>query len=155
MSVTGIVHIGLTVSNLQASVQFWSQVMGFSVLYTNQVTDSHFLEHVTGVAGAKLRLAMLAAPSGHRLELIEYETGASEPTIATPSAPGASHVALEVTDLDGVLERMKAYGWCPRGEVQTILGGRRAGLRVVYCFGPDSLTLELMEPPLDRGNIQT
>lgn len=146
MSVTSIVHTGLTVANLQASVQFWSQVMGFSVLYTNRVTDSHFLGHVTGVAGAKLCLAMLADPSGHRLELIEYETGGSKPIVAVPSAPGASHVALEVTDLDGVLERMKAYGWSPRGEVQTIPDGRRAGLRVVYCFGPDSLTLELMEP---------
>jgi hypothetical protein len=88
---------------------FWVGVFGFKHLYTTTFPNNPFIENVVGVSGAALRLAMLEAP-GHFIELLEYSAPDSRTTMKPRSCDvGSVHVAFEVDDLDGILERTKRW----------------------------------------------
>ena len=106
-------------------------------------------EQITGVKGAELKLAVVKAPGGHKIELLEYlappnrETGAS----LRPCDVGHVHVALTVENLEPLLEKIAASGWKAAGTPQTINYGPNAGKRVIYVRDPDGTTIEFMEVP--------
>jgi len=64
-------HTGITVSNLQKSLEFWRDVLGFEFSHTAHQTGE-MAKEITGVADAEIKLAVLKAPGGHKIELLEY-----------------------------------------------------------------------------------
>src|SRR6267142_5699051 len=64
-------HTGITVSNLERSLAFWRDVLGFEPSHTAHQT-SEMASEITGVAGAEIKLAVVKTPSGHKIELLEY-----------------------------------------------------------------------------------
>ena len=63
-------HTGITVSNLERSLAFWRDVLGFEFSHrANQ--KGEMAEQITGVKGAELKLAVVKSPSGHKIELLE------------------------------------------------------------------------------------
>jgi catechol 2,3-dioxygenase-like lactoylglutathione lyase family enzyme len=140
-------HTGITVSNLERSLAFWRDVLGFEFSHTAH-QRGEMAEEITGVKGAELKLAVLKAPGGHKIELLEYLAPADrKPANLRPCDVGSVHVALLVDDLDTVLERIAASGWKAAGKPQTLCAGPNAGKRVVYVRDPDGTTIELMQPP--------
>ena len=64
-------HTGITVSNLDRSLAFWRDVLGFELSHTAHQTGEMASE-ITGVEGAEIKLAVVKAPGGHKIELLEY-----------------------------------------------------------------------------------
>jgi len=63
-------HTGITVTNLERSVAFWRDVLGFELSHRAHHTGD-LASEVTGVPGADISIAVLKAP-GHKIELLEY-----------------------------------------------------------------------------------
>jgi catechol 2,3-dioxygenase-like lactoylglutathione lyase family enzyme len=145
-------HTGITVSNLERSVQFWQNVLGFELSHTAHQTGE-LAQEITGVEDAEIKLAVLKTPGGHKIELLEYLAPPARTKHANlrPCDVGSVHVALTVNDLDAVLQRVAASGWKTAGKPQTLQSGPNAGKRVVYVRDPDGTTIELMQPP-DQGS---
>jgi catechol 2,3-dioxygenase-like lactoylglutathione lyase family enzyme len=143
--VIAVDHTGFTVSNLELSLAFWRDVLGFELSHrAHQKGD--LAEQITGVAGAEILIAVVKAP-GHKIELLEYRAPADRKKIdARPCDVGSVHVALTVGDLDAVLERIAAFGWKAAGKPQTLTVGPNAGKRVIYVRDPDGTTIEFMQP---------
>ena len=141
-------HTGITVSNLEKSLGFWRDVLGFEFSHTAHQTGE-LAEEITGIPGAEIKLAVLKAPGGHKIELLQY-FAPSDRKLANvgPCDVGFVHVALLVDDLDAVLERIAASGWQAAGEPQKLMKGPNAGKRVVYVRDPDGTTIEFMEMPV-------
>jgi catechol 2,3-dioxygenase-like lactoylglutathione lyase family enzyme len=141
-------HTGITVSNLERSLVFWRDALGFEYSHSAHQTGER-VEQITGVKGSELKLAVLKTPSGHKIELLEYLAPADrkQRNDSRPCDLGHVHVALVVEDLDAVLERMSAFGWKAGGKPQTLTTGPNAGKRVVYVRDPDGTTIELMQMP--------
>jgi catechol 2,3-dioxygenase-like lactoylglutathione lyase family enzyme len=138
-------HTGITVSNLERSLAFWRDVLGFELSHTAHQTGE-LAKEITGVAGAEIKLAVLKTPGGHKIELLEYLAPPDRKQIALrPSDVGSVHVALIVNDLDAVLDRIAASGWKAAGKSQTLRTGPNAGKRVVYVRDPDGTTIEFMQ----------
>jgi catechol 2,3-dioxygenase-like lactoylglutathione lyase family enzyme len=138
-------HTGITVSNLERSVQFWQNVLGFELSHTAHQTGE-LAKEVTGVEGAEIKLAVLRAPGGHKIELLEYLAPADRKRAdIRPCDVGSVHVALLVRDLDAVLERIAASDWKAAGKPQMLQSGPNAGKRVVYVRDPDGTTIEFMQ----------
>jgi catechol 2,3-dioxygenase-like lactoylglutathione lyase family enzyme len=139
-------HTGFTVSNLEQSLAFWRDVLGFELSHRAHQTGELAAE-ITGVPGAEISLAVLRAP-GHKIELLEYlappERKRVEPR---PCDVGSVHVALTVDNLDAILNTIAASGWKAAGEPQSLKSGPNAGRRVVYVRDPDGTTIEFMQPP--------
>jgi len=141
----GADHIGLTVPNLDRSLAFWRDVLGFELSHTAHQTGE-MAEQITGVKGAELNLAVLKAPGGHKIELLEYLAPADRKRAELqPCDIGHVHVALTVDDLDAILDKIAACGWKSAGRAQTLTKGPNAGKRVVYVRDPDGTTIEFMQ----------
>jgi catechol 2,3-dioxygenase-like lactoylglutathione lyase family enzyme len=141
-------HTGITVSNLERSLAFWRDVLGFEFSHTAHQTGEMARE-ITGVAGAEIKLAVVKAPSGHKIELLEYlaPTECKRHVDLRPCDIGFVHVALIVDDLDAVLSAINESGWKAAGKPQTLQSGPNAGKRVVYVRDPDGTTIEFMQTP--------
>ena len=139
-------HTGITVANLERSLSFWRDVLGFELSHRAHHTGD-LASEVTGVPGAEISIAVLKG-YGHKIELLEYlappERKRMEPR---PCDVGSVHVAFTVDNLDAVLSTIAASGWKAAGQPQTLQSGPNAGKRVVYVRDPDGTTIEFMQPP--------
>jgi catechol 2,3-dioxygenase-like lactoylglutathione lyase family enzyme len=143
-------HTGITVSNLERSLAFWRDVLGFELSHRAHQT-SELASEITGVPGAEISLAVLKTPSGHKIELLEYLAPPDRKKVdARPCDVGSAHVALTVDNLDAVLDAIAASGWKAAGRPQTLQSGPNAGRRVVYVRDPDGTTIEFMQPPMQK-----
>jgi catechol 2,3-dioxygenase-like lactoylglutathione lyase family enzyme len=139
-------HTGFTVTNIERSLAFWRDVLGFELSHRAHHTGD-LASEVTGVPGADISLAVLKAP-GHKIELLEYHAPPERKRInLRPCDVGSVHVALTVDNLDPVLNTIIASGWRAAGKPQTLKTGPNAGRRVVYVRDPDGTIIELMQSP--------
>jgi catechol 2,3-dioxygenase-like lactoylglutathione lyase family enzyme len=140
-------HTGITVSNLERSLAFWRDVLGFELSHTAH-QKGELAQEITGVEGAEIKLAALKTLGGHKIELLEYLAPPDrKPANLRPCDVGSVHVALLVDDLEAVLERIAVSGWKAAGKPQTLTSGPNAGKRVIYVRDPDGTTIEFMELP--------
>jgi catechol 2,3-dioxygenase-like lactoylglutathione lyase family enzyme len=56
-------HTGITVSNLERSLAFWRDVLGFELSHTAH-QKGELAREITGVEGAEIKLAVLKTPGG-------------------------------------------------------------------------------------------
>ena len=139
-------HTGFTVANLERSMAFWQDVLGFELSHRTHQTGE-LASEITGVPGAEISLAVLKG-YGHKIELLEYHAPADRKHVdLRPCDVGSVHVALIVDDLDTLLSMITASGWKAAGKPQTLKTGPNAGKRVVYVRDPDGITIEFMQPP--------
>jgi len=141
-------HTGIAVSNLERSLAFWRDVLGFKLSHTAHQTGE-LAREITGVTGAEIKLAVLKAPGGHKIELLQYlaPPNRKEHIALRPCDVASVHAALLVDDMERVLERIIASGWKAAGMPQILKTGPNAGKRVVYVRDPDGITIEFMQPP--------
>lgn len=149
--ITAADHTGITVTNLERSLGFWRDVLGFELSHRAH-QKGELAAEITGVPGAEILLAVLKAPGGHKIELLEYLAPAERQHVKPrPCDVGSVHVALTVDDLDALLQRIAAFGWKTAGKPQTLATGPNAGKRVVYVRDLEGTTIEFMQPPLDKS----
>src|SRR5260370_5978731 len=107
-------HTGITVANLERSLAFWRDVLGFELSHPAHHTGD-LASEVTGVPGAEISIAVLKG-FGHKIELLEYLAPADRKDgDLRPCDVGSVHVALIVDDLDAVLRTIAASGWKAAG----------------------------------------
>ena len=146
LAVLSVDHTGFTVSNLERSLVFWRDVLGFELSHRPHQTGQ-LASEITGVPGAEISIAVLKG-YGHKIELLEYSAPADRKRgELRPCDVGFVHVALLVEDLEAILEAIAKSGWNAAGQPQTLTAGPNAGKRVVYVRDPDGTTIEFMERP--------
>ena len=120
-------HIGLTVGDLDRSIQFYSTVLD-CVVRERAVIKGAEVETLTGVAGAVIHTADLNLSCGGMLELLQYL--GPNPTVLAQRRfdAGHSHIAFTVNDVDVTGDLHSAVGQKLgqlhiRKRVAAILGG--------------------------------
>jgi catechol 2,3-dioxygenase-like lactoylglutathione lyase family enzyme len=145
-TILGTNHTSFTVSDLDRSVAFFTEALGFELLHRGG-RDPRMIEAVVGVPGADIEVAYIQAP-GHRLELIEYRGPADRGRVdSRPCDTGFAHVAFDVDDIDAALAAAAPYGFEPLSPPQDLAYGPNKGGRVVYTRDADGVTVEYIEPP--------
>ncbi|HJT81065.1 MAG TPA: VOC family protein [Chthoniobacterales bacterium] len=147
--ITAADHTGITVSDLERSLAFWRDVLGFEFSHRAHQTGD-LASEITGVPGAEISIAVVKAP-GHKIELLQYHAPSDRKNQSDvrPCDVGAMHIALTVDNLNAVLARIEASGYRAAGQPQTLTTGPNAGKRVIYVRDPDGTTIEFMQPPGD------
>ena len=139
-------HTSFTVSDLDRSVRYFTDVLGFDLL-SKAPRDPVFTERVVGVPGADIMVAYLQAP-GHRLELIEYRGPGDRGKVdSRPCDTGFAHLAFDVDDIDAAVAASKEAGVLALGPPQDLNAGPNKGGRVVYTRDADGVTIEFIQPP--------
>jgi len=146
ISAVELAHHGITVTDLEASARFFSEVLGLEAGPRIDL-DEAFSAGVTGVAEARISVVFMQGP-GLAVELLQYHGPDDRRSVdARPCDAGAAHLALYVDDLRRVVSGAADHGWTPMGAVQPITIGPRAGGLAVYLREPNGAVLELVQRP--------
>lgn len=140
-------HTGFAVSSLDEAIRFWTEALGFT-LERQWEMGGDFLHQVTGVDDPSVKSAIVKAPDGHVVELLQYSKGRENGAVPESAGSiGAAHLAVAVKDIHAAIARVEAAGWKAKGSPLPIPGGPRKGTLVAYVSGLDHITIELMQPP--------
>ena len=149
-----VAGVGLTVSDTDRAVEFYSKVLFFEKVSDVEVAGDAF-ERQQGVFGARARIVTLRL-GDERLELTEYlaPRGRPAPIDARSNDRSFQHVAIVVNDME------QAYLWLRRHGVQHVSPSPQrlpdwnpnaAGIRAFYFRDPDGHALEILQFPPDVG----
>ena len=143
--ITGFNHTSFTVAELDRTVRFWTEALGFRAASVGE-RSGDWQGRLTGVPGARLRVAHLYG-HGHHMEFIQYLDGFAHGPQLEPNMPGAAHVCLEVSDIDGAVRRMIGAGATAQGDIVEVTSGPVVGGKASYFRDPNGILVELYEPP--------
>ena len=137
-------HLNIVVSDLEQAKAFFL-LLGCSEGLGAEL-DSAFLEVLTGIAGATGRFVTLHHPASNvAIELLQFERDAgADPALGRADRIGLRHLAFAVTDIETAVAGLRGAGVKFLSPVQT---WEKTGKRLVYCYGPDGILLELAEYP--------
>lgn len=151
----GVWHFSFTVSDLDRSIAFYRDLLGFELVHV-QEQDNEYTRRLVGFPDARLRVAQLAVPgqprgiSTHDLELVEYLSPKGMRRRGRICDPGAAHLAVTVTDALAAHERLVRHGVRFVSSPNAITAGVNEGGYACYFLDPDDIVLELLQPPAYR-----
>jgi catechol 2,3-dioxygenase-like lactoylglutathione lyase family enzyme len=154
-SVQSVVRVGMTVSDLNRSIEFYSTVLGFTEDSENEATGE-FLEHLTGVFGARVRTARLRLGE-EEIELTQYlaPEGRPIPVDSRSNDLWFQHIAIAVSDIDRAYTHLRGHkvrhaSTGPQTLPQYLPNA--AGISAFYFKDPDGHVLEVIHFPPGKGD---
>jgi catechol 2,3-dioxygenase-like lactoylglutathione lyase family enzyme len=147
MAVVGAHHTSYTVSDLDRTLPFYRDLLGFEVVHARPEIILGYWRAVVGFPDAVARDAMLRIPgTTHMLELIEYKNPRGVAQNVTPNNPGSSHVCYLVDDLQVMYTRLKEAGvqFISTGPIYLDQGPNKGGWSL-YMKDPDGIVIELFQ----------
>ena len=139
-------HLGICVSNLERSVRFYCEGLGFEPVASHQVGGE--FAALMEVEGVELESRMLSR-DGVTIELMGYlAPGTSGDGTRRPmNQLGLTHLSLRVGDVDGLAATIEALGGTVLPSTRTTFDLPGARLDFLYCTDPDGVRIELMDLP--------
>jgi catechol 2,3-dioxygenase-like lactoylglutathione lyase family enzyme len=155
--VTRVDSIGMTVSDLDRSIEFYSRVLSFDKVSEAEFDGSDY-EHLEGVFGLRMRTARMRLGDEY-IELTEFLAPRGRPVPADSRANDRwfQHLAIITSDMD------RAYGWLRANKVQYASSGPQrlpewnsnaANIQAFYFRDPDGHFLEVLAFPSDKGQAK-
>jgi catechol 2,3-dioxygenase-like lactoylglutathione lyase family enzyme len=142
-------HAGITVSDLDRSLEFYCGKLGFELAW-RRLYEEPEIARIVGVPEATgFDIAMLELPGGDlQVELLEYKGCERRSGSARPCDWGSGHFALFVDDIQAAYDALAAQGVRFRsdGPVEMSAGANRGG-KSLYSLDPDGYVIELHERP--------
>ncbi|HJU62018.1 MAG TPA: VOC family protein [Candidatus Binatia bacterium] len=147
--------VGLTVSDIDRSVEFFSKVLWFEKVSDIEVVGNEY-ERLQGLFGVRMRIVRMRL-GDEIIELTEYlaPKGRPIPADSRSNDQWFQHIAIVVSDMDKAYQQLRAH------KVQhTSTGPQRipdwnkaaAGIKAFYFKAPDGHNLELIYFPPDKGD---
>lgn len=142
-------HAGLTVTDLDAAVAWYTEVFGLALVFGPvEVSGPGRSKTIFGEGFGRMRRAVLRDPSDAALELFEFQEPA---TIRRHDnfdywKTGFFHLCFTCEDVASRLESVVAHGGRARTDPLDAGGGRF----IAYCEDPFGNVLELTNKTLDE-----
>ncbi len=112
-TITGIFHGGITVSDMDRSLEFYRDGLGLEVEF-DTIIDGPYLPVVLDLQFSHIRAVYLRLPGGVFLELLEYHGIERLSAASRPCDYGAGHVCLYVEGIDDIVAGLaRAWLRCP------------------------------------------
>jgi len=139
-------HAGRTVSDMEASLRFYRDLLGLKVVVDDDVLAGEEISQMIGIEGAELRAVFLSADGQLPfMELIEYRAPQGRPLSGNERTNdiGATHPCILVDDVQAEYERLQAAGVEFAGPPLYADAGVFKGQWAAYCLDPDGQPVEL------------
>ena len=146
--------IGITVSDMDRAVDFYSRVLTFEKVSDTEVAGDNY-EHLQGVFGLRMRIVRLRL-GDEFIELTEYLAphGRPIPVDSRSNDRWFQHIAIIVSDMD------RAYRLLRQNKVEHASSGPQrlpdwnknaGGIWAFYFKDPDGHPVEVLQFPPDKG----
>jgi catechol 2,3-dioxygenase-like lactoylglutathione lyase family enzyme len=155
-SVTAVGPVGFTVSDIERSVAFYSDVLAFKLVSDVEVDGPEY-DQLWGVFGVRARVVRMQLGE-QQLELIEFLAPPDVRSIPVPSYSNDlwfQHVAIVVRDMDEAWAQLRKHHVrqiSPRPQTIPISNPAAAGIKAIKFRDPDGHNLELLWFPEGKGN---
>lgn len=154
-SITNAHHTGFQVADLDRSLAFYRDLLGFEEVFRWN-PQAPYIGKLVGYPDVDLHSAILRMPNSEVfLELLEYRNVERTPVDTRNANPGTAHVAFFVDDLDELFGDLVAKGVDTVSEPVTPTIGPNEGGRVVYMIDPDGFRVEFIESSRSFGEFST
>lgn len=152
--VSAVGPVGMTVSDMDRSVEFYSKVLSFEKVSDVEVSGEDY-ERLQGVFGLRLRVVQMRL-GDEFIELTEYlaPKGRPVPIDTRSNDRWFQHIAIITSDME------KAYSWLRQNKVEHASTGPQrlpdwnkdaGGIKAFYFKDPDKHHLEILQFPLGKG----
>ena len=142
-TVKAFTHYGLCVSELDRSMRFYTEGLGFQHVITHDIGNEY--GKALEVEGNVKLSSVFLTRDGVSMEILAYD---SPSTYGEPSAHrnqlGLTHLSFAVDDVDSVVEKLIGLGGSVMPDTDTKMEG---GGRLIFCADPDGTRVELIEYP--------
>jgi catechol 2,3-dioxygenase-like lactoylglutathione lyase family enzyme len=141
-----LTHIGIGVTNLERSLRFYRDLLGFTWEHQLDV-EGEPSDTLLRLRNTKLHAEYLSR-DGVRIELLHF---ASPPVPSrrerAMNEPGLTHLSFRVTDLDAVIDALRQAG--ERVLDDTIIRFPEWQSAACFIVDPDGQLIELVQSPGD------
>src|SRR5580765_7811922 len=152
--VEGVDAIGITVSDMDRAVDFYSKVLTFENVSDTEVAGEDY-EHLEGVFGLRMRTVRMRL-NDEFVELTEYlaPKGRPIPVDSRSNDRWFQHIAIIVSDMS------RAYAVLRQNRVEHASSGPQrlpdwnknaGGIEAFYFKVPDGHPVEILHFPADKG----
>jgi len=154
-AVNALDSIGITVSDIDRSVDFFSKVLSFETVSQTEIYGSDY-EHLYGLFGMRARIVRMKL-GDESIELTQWlaPRGRPIPVDSRSNDRWFQHVAIIVSDMD------RAYRWLRGHKVEHASSGPQrlpdwnrnaGGIEAFYFKDPDEHVLEVLHFPPGKGD---
>jgi catechol 2,3-dioxygenase-like lactoylglutathione lyase family enzyme len=154
-AVTAVESVGMTVSDMDRAIAFYSQVLSFRKVSDVEVLGPEY-ERLQGLFGVRLRVVKMQL-GNELIELTEYLTpkGKPFPIDSRSNDHWFQHIAIVTRDMDQAYQRLRSFKVQHASTApQTIPASNKAaaGIRAFYFRDPDGHYLETIYFPPGKGD---
>ncbi|HBB32733.1 MAG TPA: glyoxalase [Cyanobacteria bacterium UBA8803] len=154
-AVTAVESVGMTVSDMDKSVEFYSKVLSFKKVSDVEVLGTEY-EQLQGLFGVRLRVVRMQLGS-ELIELTEYLTpkGRPIPVDSRSNDRWFQHIAIAVRDMDKAYQHLRQYRVQHASTAPQRIpdwNSAAAGIRAFYFKDPDGHNLEIIYFPPGKGD---
>src|SRR5215469_9687912 len=155
--VTKIGPVGITVRDMNTSVKFYTEVLGFRKISDEEFSGTNY-EKLENVFGLNIRVVRLQL-GDEQIELTDYLTsgGRSIPEDAKANDLSFQHIAIVVSDMNKAYTQLRKFNvefvsTTPQTLPKTIPPAE--GVKAFYFHDPDKHNLELICFPPGKGQAK-
>ncbi|NNC22790.1 lactoylglutathione lyase family protein [Salinisphaera sp. USBA-960] len=141
-------HIGLSVPDLDAAIEFYTQVMGWHLIMppTEVPEDNsaigNMCQDVFGSGWSSFRIAHLSTGDRIGIEMFEFKDVTQPDDNLDFKKVGLFHFCVQDPDLEGLVEKIVAAGGKQRMPVHEYYPGEKP-YRMVYVEDPFGIVFEI------------
>jgi catechol 2,3-dioxygenase-like lactoylglutathione lyase family enzyme len=147
--------IGITVKDMNRSVKFYQEVLGFKKVSDHEYSGTEF-EKLEGIFGLNIRVVRMQL-GDEFIELTDYLTtgGRSIPEDQKANDLFFQHIAIVVSDMDKAFQQLKKFNVeyvSTAPQTLPVTNVAAAGIRAFYFHDVDDHNLELIYFPKGKGD---
>lgn len=136
-------HVGIIVSNLEKAINIFNNYFDCETVNIYPEVEGEYISKLVGMAGVKLKIAILKTQDNNRLELIEYvsESGTKRIPVRANDI-GVSHFAITVNNIQ------ELYHDCLADDIRFLsppLLSPNKYVEVAYAIVMDEFMIELVQ----------
>ena len=141
MKSKNIRHVGLVVKDVEESMFFYTNLLGFKI-EKDQVETGKYIDIFLGTKNTKVRTIKMSLGPGSMVELLHFDRPLSSGDPLGLTNFGCTHVALTIDNLEETYEKLLEHDIDFVNRPHVSPDGKA---KVAFCKDPNGIFLELVE----------
>lgn len=150
IEVEGFFHYGISVSNLERFIDFFSNGLKLQLVAKRQIT-ADYITKLVGTPNVTAEVVMFEFPNGGYFELLEWKTSQvpERSVLGSLVGIGSQHLCIYVREIDLIYNHISTFDFVDTVSdgIVLVTEGPNTGARVAFVVVDKQLYLELFQKP--------